>query len=304
MSETQAIEAVNEEAVSEDDAALLAEQEAYLNEDEPKEEVETEPEPEKAETEAKPAVSEKAENLQKALAESRFEIRQMRRQQQEADQRQQQLIERLMPLVDPAQQRGDQPPIDPRQDPYGAIEYLTAKVNAYEHQAQEQQRQQQEQAQQSQAINQMQAYMTEAEQVATAEFPDYPDAMKHLVGSRAAELKALGYPEDQLNGLITNEYYGLIGQAMQNGQNPAYLVYQQAKARGCTGPVQANPNEQAPGAAQQQLDAIRKGQETPKTTRGGGGSGNSGSVTEEMLMNAKGAEFDKLWAQFEKQNAS
>jgi DNA polymerase III gamma/tau subunit len=297
MSETQLQEPVNEEVVSEEDAALLAEQEAYLNEDEPKAEAEPEPEPEKTETEAKPAETDKAANLQKALAESRFQARQTQRELKE-------MREALAALRQPANDRNQEPVIDPDQDPISAIKYLTAKVNAYEHQAAEQQRAQQEQEQQSQAINQLQTYMSESEQVATAEFPDYPDAMKHLVGSRAAELKALGYPEDQLNGIITNEYYGLIGQAMQNGQNPAYLVYQQARARGFTGPVQAEPNEATPGAAQQQLDAIRKGQETPKTTRGGGGSSNSGSITEEMLMNAKGAEFDKLWAQFEKQNAS
>lgn len=296
MSETQAVTAVNEEAVSEEDAALLAEQEAYLNEDEPKAEAEPEPEPDKAETEAKPAETDKAANLQKALAESRFQARQTQRELKE-------MREALAALRQPANDRNEEPVIDPDRDPISAIKYLTAKVNAYEHQAAEQQRAQQEQEQQYQAIQQLQSYMAESEQVATAEFPDYPDAMKHLVGSRAAELKALGYPEGQLNDLITNEYYGLIGQAMQNGQNPAYLVYQQAKARGFTGPA-PDPNGAASGAAQQQLDAIRKGQETPKTTRGGGGSNNSGSITEEMLMNAKGAEFDKLWAQFEKQNAS
>ncbi len=296
MSETLTQEVVSEEVVSTEDAALAAEQDAYLNEgeptDPPKEEPETEPE--KAEQPA--ANDDKAANLQKALAQSRFEQRQTQREIK-------QMREALSSLTQPARERGEEPVIDIDNDPYGAIRYLVAKVNAQDQQAHQAQQQRQEQEQQQQVIGQLQSYMREGEALALAEYPDYGDAMKHLVGSRTAELKALGYPEGQLNDLITQEYYGLINSAMQNGQNPAVLVYQQAKARGFTGPAASKPGTDAPGAAQQQLEAMRKGQETPKTTRGGGGKSSSGSVTEEMLMNAKGSEFDKLWAQFEKQNA-
>lgn len=292
MSETQTQELATPEAVSEDDAALLAEQEAFLNEGEPEAEAAIEPEPE---PEAQPAAADdKAANLQKALAQSRYEQRQTQRQMKEMQQA-------LAQLREPAQQRDDDPVIDPDHDPISAIKYLTHKVNAYEHQARQQQEEQQRREQQQQAETTLSQYMSENEDLARTEFPDYDAAVKYQVESRASELQALGYQPNDISQYIKQEYMGLINQAYQTGQNPAFLVYRQARARGFTGPA---PVEETPAPAQQQIDAMRAGQNTPKTTRGGGGKKSSGTVTEDMLMNAKGAEFDRLWSQFEKQNAS
>ena len=187
-------------------------------------------------------------------------------------------------------------------------EWLTEwRLKAYEHQERERRQAEAQQQAQTQAVNDLTAEMGEAEQVARTELPDYDHAMDYQVKSRAGELKALGHPEDQIPELIRSEYLHLIHEARQMGQNPAFLVYQQAKSRGYAGPppesTETPPSAPVSDVAQKQLDAMRRGQETPKTTRGSGGGAKTGSVSEEMLMNAKGAEFDKLWAQFEKQNA-
>lgn len=300
MSETQANEAVNEETVSAEDAAILAEQEAYLNDGEPEAEPQAAAEPE-PEPQAAPAQSDKSANLQKALSESRFQQRQTQRQLKE-------IQEAMAQMRQPQQQeQGEQVQLDPDNDPIGTLRYVTTRLRAYEHQERERLQQVAQQQEEERTISDLTSYMGESEQMARTELPDYDHAMNFQVQSRGAELKALGYPEDQIPELVKNEYLGLIHSARQNGQNPAYLVYQQAKARGYTGPpAEAAEGAPAPvqGTAQKQLDAIRKGQETPKTSRGSSGGSNSGSITEEMLMSAKGSEFDKLWAQFEKQNAS
>jgi hypothetical protein len=298
MSETQEIVNEPEIEVSPEDAAAAAEEQAFLNEDDPDAQPEetVEPEAEKGE-QPETVPKEHYENVKKGMNQARFEQRQSARQLKELQESQRQVQEMLGQLTQNARGRGDEPVIDPENDPMGAIRYLTAKVQAQEHQAQQQAQQAQAQQQETQIRGQIYQYMQEAESVAQQEFPDYTDAAKFVVQQRGAELQALGYQAQQIQDMVKDEYEGLAYQAMQAGQNPAYLVYQQAKARGFTG---AAPK---PEQSQQQLDAMKRGMQTPRTQRGTGGARKGGAITEEQLMSASGAEFDKLWAQFEKQNA-
>ncbi len=303
MSETQAIEPVNEEVVSDEDASAIAEQQADLDEiNNPDQPADPEPEPKNTEPQAQP--DDKATNLQKALAESRFTQRQTQRELKE--------MREAMAALRPQQQvpAQEQVNLDPDNDPIGTLKYVTTRLRAYERQEAERQQEAQQQEAEQQAITELTTYMGEAEQLARTELPDYDHAMNYQLQSRQAELKALGYPEGDIPDLVKTEYLGMIHQARQKGQNPAYLVYQQAKARGYAGPPPENtepapetPPTPANGAAQKQLDAVRQGQQVPGTTRGSGGS-SSGTVTEEMLLNAKSdKEFNDLWAKMEKQNA-
>lgn len=294
--EQAATEAVENEAV---DAELDGEMSAYLADEEsaPQET----PEPEEGEGEvtdqaAAPEADDKYTNLQKALAESRFEGRQTKRQLEEIKQ----LLQRS------SQSQGDDDPLagidipDASKDPLGAIEGLTKAVNAYRQREQQQLQARQKQQAEQQAIQQLTSYMQDGEAQFRAQAPDYDEAAKFLVESRTKELTAIGHAPEAVQNGVYWEYLNLINQARQNGQNPAALVYQQAKARGYTGAA-AEPKPDP--KAQAQLDAMKRGAQAPKPARGGGGGSNAGEVTLEMLEKASGAEYDKLWARYEAQHA-
>ena len=269
-----------------DDAALLAEMEA----DEAPE-AEGEPEPKPAPDEGVDR-DEKYNNLSNALKEARYESRQFKRE-----------LEEIKGLLRPnAKQRDTDPWFDtdipdPDADPIGAVRALAQMVHAQRVQQYEQQQAQQRQQQEAQTYQTLTGYMEQGEAEFRQQAPDYNDAATYLVQSRKAELKALGYPDEQIDEGIRYEYLQLINDAAQRGQNPAALVYAQANARGY-----ARKAAQQTNSATQRLDAMRQADALPKAPKSGGGN-KGGSVTEDMLMSAKGAEFDKLWAQFERQNA-
>lgn len=268
-----------------DDAALLAE----LEPDETPEPPEPEPKPA---TEEDPLRDEKYQNLSNALKEARYESRQFKRE-----------LEEIKGLLRPNAKAELNPYFDthipdPDADPIGAVRALAQMVAAQRQQQYEQIQAQQRQQQEAQTYQTLTSYMEQGENEFRAQAPDYNDAATYLVQSRKAELKALGYPDDQIDEGIRYEYLTLINEAAQRGQNPAALVYAQASARGYARKAPA----QTTTPATQRLEAMKQADALPKAPKSGGGS-KGGTVTEDMLLSAKGAEFDKLWAQFERQNA-
>ena len=269
-----------------DDAALLAELE------EP-ETVEPEVRPEPAPQEGGDR-DEKYQNLSNALKEARYESRQFKRE-----------LEEIKGLLRPNAKAEPDPWFDtsipdPDADPIGAVRALAQMVAAQRQQQYEQIQAQQRQQQEAQTYQTLTTYMEQGENEFRAQAPDYNNAATYLVQSRKAELKALGYPADQIEEGIRYEYLTLINDAAQRGQNPAALVYAQASARGYA--KKAAPPVQTTTPATQRLEAMKQADSLPKAPKTGGSS-KGGAVTEDMLMSAKGAEFDKLWAQFERQNA-
>lgn len=265
-----------------DDAALLAELEA----DEASETPEPEPRPA---ADDEPLRDDKYNNLSNALKEARYESRQFKRE-----------LEEIKGLLRPAQQQKYDPYFDtdipnPDADPIGAVRALAQMVQAQRQQQYEQQQAYQREQQEAQTVQTLTGHMEQSENEFRAQAPDYNDAATYLVQSRKAELKALGYPQEQIEEGIRYEYLTLINEAAQRGQNPAALVYAQSRARGYTGKPQ-------PSQADQRLAAMKQADQLPRPPRAGGAK-STGEVTEDMLMNAKGSEFDKLWAKFERQNA-
>ena len=320
MSETQQVqqEEVQQvvDVVSEEANAIDAEQRAFLNEDDPDQPTELEPgaqDPQPQQTmtaEEIQALVEERDNLKKAVSEVRYNERQTKNQQRQTQQQIANIQETLQKLTEPARERGQEPVIDPAEDPIKALQYLTDKVAAYEKQEADRQAANQRQQQQTQVIQVLTGYMEDGEEQARQQFPDYDNAASWQVQSRAAELQALGHTSERIVEIVRNEYLQLIANAHREGQNPAYMVYQQAKARGYNGQVaQQNGNQDQPqqqqqpqdAAAQKQLDAMRKGQDAPKTVRGNGSGASAKTVTHEQVMNATGAEFDRLWDLREKQ---
>jgi hypothetical protein len=270
-----------------DDAALLAELDG---EDAPEETPDPDPKPQPDEDGANR--DDKYQNLSNALKEARYESRQFKRE-----------LEEIKGLLRPNAKQQPDPYFDtsipdPDADPIGAVRALAQMVAAQRQQQYEQMEAQQRQQQEQQTIQTLSGYMESGEAEFRQQAPDYNDAASYLVQSRKAELKALGYADEQIDEGIRYEYLTLINEAAQRGQNPAALVYAQAKARGYA--LRAQTLQ--PTQADRRLEAMKQADTLPKPPRPGGGKG-GGTVTEDMLMNAKGAEFDKLWSQFEKQNA-
>jgi hypothetical protein len=268
-----------------DDAAFLAQ----LEEPETVEEPEVNPEPAPQEGGDR---DEKYNNLSNALKEARYESRQFKRE-----------LEEIKGLLRPNNKEEHDPWFDteipnPDADPIGAVRALAEMVHAQRVQQYEQQQVQQRQQQEAQTYQTLTTYMEQGENEFRTSAPDYNDAATYLVQSRKAELKALGYEDAQIDEGIRYEYMTLINDAAGRGQNPAALVYAQAAARGYA----RKAAEPRPTPAAQRLDAMRQADSLPKAPKSGGGS-KGGEVTADMLLSAKGAEFDKLWAQFERQQS-
>lgn len=285
-----------------DDAAALAELEAgevgLLDAQEETAEPEQPTEPEQ------PAVvDEKYENLKKALNESRYETRQFKRE-----------LSEIKDLL--RQPQSDQPSElddlfamefpDPDADPLGAVRALTQFASRYRQQQQQEYQAQQQEAQYTAQKAALTNIMREAETGFREQTPDYDDAVKHLLLSRATELESFGWEKEQIRQQVEKETLDLVWYAQQQGQNPAAIAYAQAQARGyafkAPGPEGQAISPPAP-KAQAQLEAMKRGAEVPQAPKGGGGGAKAGQVTDDMLMNAKGSEFEKLWARFEAQQA-
>ena len=174
---------------------------------------------------------------------------------------------------------------DPETDPIGALKH-----------AREQQRQLQEAIQQQQQAAQQQQYVQQLNQVAyqaatqfQQQAPDYQDAYRYALPSRAQELVALGTPETQVANILQREELSLIDTALRNGRNPAEAIYQFAKARGFSGKQAAQPAPAANPMLQQAKAAV-----APSATSGGAPAA-KGTISDADMANLKGAAFDAAW---------
>lgn len=179
-----------------------------------------------------------------------------------------------------------QPEPDPETDPIGALKH-----------AREQQRQLQEAIAQQQAERQQQAYVQQLNQVAyqaatqyAQQVPDYQDAYRYALNSRAAELAALGTPQNVIPQILQREELSLIDTALQNRRNPAEAIYQFAKARGFQGKTAAPAPAATPDPALQQQKAA-----VAASASAAGSPASKGSVSVADLANLKGAAFDAAW---------
>lgn len=220
------------------------------------------------------------------------------------------------------------PAYDPtmvEQQPLQALKALAERVRSYEQQEQEriqseqqaEYRRRQEAAQQQQQAYQIQTLANDlqsAEQEFAIDNPDYDDAAKHFVQSRIAYTKAMfpAAPLAQVQAAVRHEILQASQMAFLNGQDPAELIYQAAKAAGfgaapnafqapAAQPAAPAAQQQPPAAAQQSdpLAMLRAGQESAQSLGGGGAAANTGdgmSLTD--ILKLDGAAFDAASAKF------
>jgi hypothetical protein len=121
------------------------------------------------------------------------------------------------------------------EDPKGHLEARLAQLaEAQGHLTQAEQARVQQQRQQQQ-LNELQQWGTAQENEFSKTHTDYLDAVKHLRDSRAAELRALGANDQQINYQIAVDTLQLAEMARAQGANLADRIYTISKQRGFQG---------------------------------------------------------------------
>ena len=230
------------------------------------------------------------ENVQKAL-------KQERGQRRELDQWRGLMEERLSQLqskASPAEQQADgENKPDRNKDPLAYLDWLDQKVTQYEEREREQQTRAQQEAQQRQYLQQVQEYGAQAEEAFRQEAPDYDDAATYYAKSRLEELQHVYNMTPQAaQQYLGQELQAAVVQNAQRGQNPAAAIYAAAKARGYAAKS---------GEAQAKLDQMKEGRKSSPTMPQGGKGKTNGVSMDELLKIDDPKEFEKRWAEAEKQ---
>lgn len=126
----------------------------------------------------------------------------------------------------------------------------------------------------------------EATQEFRSEQQDYDKAFEHVIALRKQELQAMRIPEYQWNHIINQDAMQLSQYALQQGMNPAALLYDLAKARGYAASQRQDVVEKAKN--------LQKGQEASSTLSGGGGKTTS-KITLKDVANMSDEEFEKFY---------
>ena len=184
---------------------------------------------------------------------------------------------------------------DPTVDPLAYVQ--SVGQTAVQTQQQMQEFMQRQEAQQREA--QVRGWAAAEEQKFIAEkAPDYYDAVKFLVESRAGELAAMGLPQDQINRTLMMEKDNMLVHAVQTNQNPAELAYKVAQTRGFKRPepaAAAAPVEDASA----RVETIERGQRLAVKVPSNGAS--PSGMTVERLLEMPAGEFDAWISRHPKQ---
>lgn len=197
----------------------------------------------------------------------------------------QQQLEELTEWKKAQENPPEEPPayVDPLEDPEGFRKYDAWQREQTNAQVQQFLEQQKQQHVASQRINEA----TQMEQEFAAKTPDYRDAAQHLLSSRVSELRAQGWPDQEISRQVQQDANGIYDAARAANINPAELLYYRAKAAGFA----AKPQPQA------QADQMQARATAQRNTQGlgqGGGAPQSGGLTAEQLAGMSEAEFAKI----------
>lgn len=180
-------------------------------------------------------------------------------------------------LVEIRAKQQPQPP-DASQDPAGAILY---QQQLTQQQLEEMQRQrtfeQQQQAQRQQFDGFVAEVRSRAGEYVKAN-PEAEGAIDFLKQSRVEEYKAMGMSHAEANQRMLKDELDLSAWALQNGDNPAEVAHNMARARGYV-------------ASKQKLEMQKAGQGASTPSGGGGKSG--GQPSYDALLKMSNAEFAK-----------
>lgn len=184
-------------------------------------------------------------------------------------------------------------------DPIGYLrnqnQRLQDQLNGFSQSQQEAYAQQQQAVKQQQMLQNVVTTVRGHEDEYRQQVPDYDDAFNFLQNKRMNDYDTLGVTDPgtkQQN--FYQEVLSVSVQALQNGMNPAEVMYKLANQWGFSGTK----------AGQQKIESAKRGQKAATTLSQGGGSGNTAkskiSLTD--IDNMSDEEFDKYWDQMHKDN--
>lgn len=205
-----------------------------------------------------------------------------------AERQQRRAIEQRMAEIESYVAQQEAPPeYDPNVQPIEALEQTRQEL----HQLREERRQElAERQNQADTMHMAGAYAQAAKQFAK-ETADFPYAYKHVIETRKQELAELGYDDYAIVDTLRNEELGLVSNAMNNGLNPAQVIYRMAKARGYA----AKPP--APAAAAK--IEMQQAKQAAATSISPGGKPPKPEFSAADLASLNGAEFDSAWNKME-----
>jgi antitoxin (DNA-binding transcriptional repressor) of toxin-antitoxin stability system len=183
-------------------------------------------------------------------------------------------------------------PIDPEQDPIGALKQSYAKIAALEAKLTESTKTVEER---ESARAMVSAYQNDAARF-VQEKPEFKDAYVHLMTGRHRELEAMGMTDAaERNRFIANEERQLVASAFQSRRSPAQMLYSLAVARGFSHtPAPAQPNHAA------KIEAIAKGQRAAGVSLSAAGGSAGEGLTAAALADMSEEEFSAVAAKLGK----
>lgn len=236
---------------------------------------------------ARPAAEPKTVPLA-ALHEERERRKELQRQIEDvnrrADERFNLIAQKLAASAPPADPAKREIP-DPEKDAVGAIRMTAEEVKVLS----DFKRQVEAQAAQGQAIQALFAHASRLETDFEKDNPDFQAASAYLRDSRAREMAAFGVDAYRIQQQIGFEKLQLVQSALQNGRNPAEVIYALAKMRGYAPTRSAGKATAADGEAAK-LARIARGQEAGASLGAASGAA-PGKTGIETLLAMSDAEF-------------
>lgn len=223
-----------------------------------------------------------------ALQEERAEKKQLRDELRQYREWQAQLTQRLQQQA-PANPQREVP--DPQTKPLEYINHVLGNMQASTTELQQWRQQQEMDSQQRSALRQYASWAASQEREFVKEQPEYHDAYRYAAEARDKELQALGYSDPVVrSGIVRSNTAEIINNAMQQGRNPAELVWEYARARGfAPKSVRAAGDAEAPAKIAAGLQAA--GGKLNK-----GGAGGEGEMSAKDLAGINDPdEFEKAW---------
>ena len=222
-----------------------------------------------------------------ALQQERAEKKQLRDELKAYREWQAQLAQRLQQM--PTAQAPQAP--DPQTKPLEYINHVLGNMQATTSELQQWRQQQEQVAQQRAAMQQVSDWATIQEQEFAKTQPEYHDAYRYAADTRDKELQALGFADPtQRAAIVRQNTAEIINNAIQQGRNPAELVWEYAQARGFA------PKGKRAGSNEEAQAKIAAGLQAAGAKLNQGGATGEGELSAKDLAGITDPEeFEKAW---------
>jgi hypothetical protein len=174
-------------------------------------------------------------------------------------------------------------------DPSG-VQYLAKQLESLTQREQQRDQREQYSATEVQRLNVLSNHLMASEQAYKQSKPDYDNAAQHLIQARSTQLRLLGVDQANIQQMLRDEAADLAETAINNGRDPADLVYEYAQSYG----YQPQQGQQQ-GGEHPMLAAIAKGQ-SQRSFGNGRAAPAQGDVNANALATMDEAEFSRMYS--------